>query len=155
MSQTWNWLLYDVPDNREFLLALEHLFPQDSFLVLEFVAVPDSLAREISSLGLRLPKDCTLASKARKTGCSRGCTLNFWLTRHWLRLVFGSEKRWANEVRLHLEHVHVMRNQTYLMIGYDLGTDDGFVVTQSVPEEEIERFCTRVSCSYKRTLESM
>lgn len=155
MSQTWNWHLYDVPDNRLFILALEYLFPQDSILIMEFAAIPDSLAREIETLGYRIPENCVLVSEFKKTGISHNNTLAIRVTRRGLRIIFGSEERWQKDIKFWLEHVHVKRDKTYLMTGYDLGADDGFMVTQAVPEDKIKQFCSKVSSKYEKVREPM
>lgn len=155
-SHMWNWRLYDVPDNRAFILALEYLFPEDSILVLEFAAIPDSLIRGSKALGLGLPKNRTLVSEFTKTGASHAS--NTWvtirLTGAGLRRVFRSEDRWQGDIESWLEHVHVVRDKTYLMTGYDMAAD-GFVVARAVPEETIKQFCSRVSCKYEKVWEPM
>lgn len=154
-SQMWNWHLYDVPDNRVFILALEHLFPQDSVLVMDFVATPDSLARESKALGLGIPENRTLVSEFIKTGvCHTDDKVTMRLTGAGLSQVFGSEDRWQEDIEFWLVHVHVVRDKTYLMTGYDMVVD-GFMVAQTVPEKAIKEFCRSVSCRYKKVRESM
>jgi hypothetical protein len=153
MPKTWNWHLYDVPDDRLFILALHDLFPQDSFLLVDFVSLPDFLAREMTNRGFPLPENCTLVSEVEKTGVAHGCTLGFHLTGPGIRLICGSEKRWVRDVRFYVEHIFVKREKTYLMTGYDFGTDDGFMVTHAIPADKIKQFCSRVSCKYEKVRE--
>ncbi len=137
MSKTWNWHLYDVPDDRLFIMALHDLFPRNSILVMDFVAMPRFLVSQSKALGLGVSED-----RAR---------LTMPLTRAGLRRLFGPGAK-----PLWLMHVHVIRrDKTYRMTGYDLGTDDGFMVTQTVPEDKIKQFCTKVSCKYEKASEPL